>query len=26
VFEYRDDDGSWFDVNPILLGVTELQA
>ncbi|MCL1472013.1 KAP family NTPase [Argonema antarcticum] len=20
VFEYQDDDGSWFDVNPILLG------
>lgn len=25
IFEYRDDDGSWFDVNPILLGTDELQ-
>jgi hypothetical protein len=26
VFEYRDDDGSWFDVNPILLEASELQG
>ncbi|HEY9699376.1 MAG TPA: P-loop NTPase fold protein [Trichocoleus sp.] len=26
VFEYRDDDGSWFDVNPILHGANELQV
>ena len=26
VFEYRDDDGSWFDVNPILIGASELEA
>ena len=26
VFEYRDSDGSWFTVNPILLGATELQT
>ncbi len=26
VFEYRDDEGSWFDVNPILIGVKELQV
>ncbi len=26
VFEYRDDDGSWFDVNPILIGASELDA
>ena len=26
VFEYRDDDGSWFDVNPILIGANELQV
>jgi hypothetical protein len=25
VFEYRDRDGSWFDVNPILLEAPELQ-
>jgi hypothetical protein len=24
VFEYRDDEGSWFDVNPILIGANEL--
>ena len=26
VFEYRDRDGSWFDVNPILLEAPELQG
>lgn len=26
VFEYRDSDGSWFTVNPILLGASELQS
>jgi DNA polymerase III delta prime subunit len=26
VFEYRDRDGSWFEVNPILLGCQELQG
>jgi len=26
VFEYRDSDGSWFTVNPLLLGASELQA
>lgn len=26
VFEYRDDDGSWFDVNPLLIEANELQA
>jgi hypothetical protein len=26
VFEYRDDEGSWFNVNPILIGANELQA
>ncbi|MBW4578651.1 MAG: AAA family ATPase [Tildeniella nuda ZEHNDER 1965/U140] len=26
VFEYRDSDGSWFTVNPILLGASELQV
>jgi hypothetical protein len=26
VFEYRDSDGSWFTVNPILIGATELQT
>jgi hypothetical protein len=25
VFEYRDDDGSWFDINPILVDANELQ-
>jgi AAA ATPase domain len=25
VFEYRDDEGSWFDVNPLLIEVAELQ-
>ncbi|MGF1493174.1 MAG: ATP-binding protein [Microcoleaceae cyanobacterium] len=25
VFEYRDDNGSWFDVNPILLEARQLQ-
>lgn len=26
VFEYRDSDGSWFTVNPILIGAIELQT
>ncbi len=26
VFEYRDSDGSWFTVNPILIGANELQV
>ncbi|HEY9859879.1 MAG TPA: hypothetical protein V6D16_10250, partial [Candidatus Obscuribacterales bacterium] len=26
VFEYRDPEGSWFDVNPILAEAPELQA
>jgi hypothetical protein len=26
VFEYRDGDGSWYTVNPILIEATELQA
>ncbi|MBW4518597.1 MAG: KAP family NTPase [Scytolyngbya sp. HA4215-MV1] len=26
VFEYRDSEGSWFTVNPILVGASELQV
>ncbi|WP_071191380.1 P-loop NTPase fold protein [Trichormus sp. NMC-1] len=26
VFEYRDDDGSWFDINPILIESKELTS